>query len=387
MTRPAFPFAQGPAAAPPPEYPRLVEHGGLAPVRLSSGVDACLATRYDDVRQILADPRFSRAAYAGRGLFARERDSLALVTSDAPGHTRRRAAIARAFTARRAEELRPELTTLAEELLDRMRAAGPPADLVAAFAVPFPLTVMCRLLGVPAEDGVKLLPWAEAMMSTSRHEPEVVADAHERMHGYFAELLDAEPTGLLGELRDDESLSRQEAVVLGAGLLIAGHETTCNQLATCAYLLLTEPGLAEELQRRPERVIEEMLRWTPFTSTGGIAHVATEDVELPGGVVRAGEVVVPVTDAANRDPGVFARPAVLDPERPPRAHLAFGHGRHHCPGAPLARTELQVGLAALVRLLPGLTLAVRPGELSWRRGMFIRGLWTLPVRWCPEETA
>jgi cytochrome P450 len=374
MTPPRFPFPERPYLAPPAEYDRLP---GLAPVRLAGGRDALLATGYDTVRTVLADPRFSRAAYTARPMFAREPGSLALVTSDPPDHGRRRATIARAFTARRARQARPELARLARELVRDMR---PPADLVDAFTLPYPMLTMCRLLGIPDDDRHRLKPWVDAMMSTSAYPPGVVTEAHQRMREYFSDAVDA-GRGLIGDLAADPALTRDEVVVLASGLFMAGYETTANQLTIGAYLLLREPALARRLPGDPAAVVDEVLRWTSFNATGGIPHVATEDVPLDGTVVRAGQVVVPLTDAANRDPSVFPDPDRLDADRTGRPHLAFGYGRHRCPGAHLARVQLEVGLLTLFDEIPDLALAVPEERLPWRHGMFVRGLWSLPVRW------
>ncbi|MET8912010.1 cytochrome P450 [Micromonospora sp. NPDC004551] len=392
-----FPFAPGPAIAPPAEYTDLVGGDGLTPVTLPSGSAALLVTRHADVRTVLGDPRFSRAAYTAKPMFARERDSLALALSDPPDHTRRRRAVAAAFTARRARDSVPRIRAVAAELIADMRAAGEPVDLVEAYAVPLPLTVICELLGVSAEDGARCRPWMSAMMSTHRYPPEEVAQAHRRMAGHLADLVDqrwaavragAPADGLLAELArpgpDDATLSRDEAVAMGAGLLMAGYETTANQLASCVWLLLADRSRWERLRADPglvDAAIEEMVRLTPLNATGGAPHVALDDVPLSAGLVRAGQVVVPLVDAAGRDPDVFADPDDLDLTRSPNPHLGYGHGRHHCLGAPLARVELQVGVTSLLTQLPGLRLAVPPDELEWRTDMFIRGPWRLPVTW------
>jgi nocardicin N-oxygenase len=235
------------------------------------------------------------------------------------------------------------------------------------------------------------------MMSRGNSSPEEVAAGHHAMHEYFTGLLDrvwadcaagAPREGIIAELApvpgQPGAMSREESIVMSAGLLVAGYESTSNQLASCVYLLLAERARWEALLAAPEgldRSIEEMLRWTSFTTSGGTPHVATEDVRLTDRLVRSGEVVVPLTDAANRDAEVFACPARLDLTREPNPHFAFGVGRHRCVGAELARVELQVGLAALLRELPGLELAVPEEELRWRREMQVSGLWELPVRW------
>jgi cytochrome P450 len=229
-----------------------------------------------------------------------------------------------------------------------------------------------------------------------------VAAAHHAMSEYFTRLVDAIWAGPgPGRCRDGliamlarpgpaRRLSHDEAVVMAAGLLIAGFETTSNQLAICVYLLLNDRRRWEHLRLNPDAIpdaVEEMLRWTSFITTGGTAHMATEDVPLSAGVVRAGEVVIPLIDAANRDPDVFEEPDRLDLERPENPHIAFGHGRHRCLGAELARTELQIAIGALLDQAPDLALAVADDELPWRRGMFISGIWHLPVRLNGVEVA
>ncbi|GLZ29811.1 cytochrome P450 [Lentzea sp. NBRC 105346] len=365
---PDFPFPERPCLLPPVEYDRPPRT-----VTLRGDREALLVTKYEDVRTVLADPRFSREAFAGPALFARERRSLALVASDPPDHTRRRRAVTAAFTARHAERMRPELTAIADELLAKLSS---PADLVNEFAMPFPMIVMCRMLGVPERDMAALREWGDAMMSTSRFPAEQVAGAHRRMHEYFARLVDA------GELLIDGSdLDREELVALGAGMFIAGYETTGNQLAICLYLLLRDPSLMTAARADLPALVEEMLRWTSFMSTGGPPHVALADVPLGDVVVRAGQAVVPVIDAANRDGAVFPEPDRIVPDRAPNPHVAFGHGRHHCLGAHLARVELQVGIGRLLDVLGDMRFAVPEHRLTWRRGMFVRGLWELPVEW------
>jgi cytochrome P450 len=390
---PHFPFAEGPGLDPPPEYLDFHTRTDLPEVRLPSGRRAALAFRYEDVRKVLGDNRFSRAAYGDGVLFAREPESLALMRADPPVHTRRRDAVTATFTARRAERLRPRLTELAGAIIDDIRAAGPVADLVGEFTVPFSLAVISELLGVPDADRWRFRAWTNAMMSSYGYSPEAVADAHGKMHAYFTDLVDLalrdpDAPGLVGELcrlpEDERGLTRDETIVMAMGLLIAGYDTTSNQLASFVYLLLSERERWEFLLADPGAVnnaIEEMLRWTSVTTTGGTPHVATADVELATTTVRAGEVVVPLTHTADRDPAVFGDPATLDLTRPVNPHLAFGYGRHRCLGAELARVELQVGLTALLRELPELAIAVPESRLRWRRGMQFGGLWELPVRW------
>lgn len=362
----------------------------LVPVVLAGGRRALLVTRHADVRTVLSDDRFSREAWTGGTLFARTPASLALAAADPPTHTRRRKAVQARFTARRAEADRPRVEALAERLLDEMEACGPPADLIARFATPLPYAVICGMLDVPTRDLGLLLPWVNAMMSAGRFPAGEVGAAHEGMRGYFADRLAerrAKPgTDLLSELITSSGLSDGEIVVFGYGLLMAGGETTSNFLAACVLELVSRPALAARLRADPSLIpaaVEEFLRWVWFAGTGGRPHVVLADVELAGTKLQRGEVVVPLTDAANRDPAAFADPDGFDPGRDPNPHAGFGHGRHMCLGAPHARIELQVAIAALLRRFGDLSLAVDPGRLEWRDRMFVRGIWELPVTWSP----
>ncbi|MER6360762.1 cytochrome P450 [Kitasatospora sp. NPDC001527] len=405
MTDPArFPFPPAGDVRPPDGYHAVLRTGAPHPVQLSSGQPALLVTRHEDVTAVLGDDRFSRAGYTelARPLFARKTESVLLATADAPDHTRRRRAILPAFTARQVRLLRPRLEALAERLLDDLTAGATAgeADLVGGFTVPFPMQVICEVLGVPPEDGAMLRAEVDILMSTSGHTREEVAATQARMDDYFAALVAgkrrAAEAGTPADdlltrlaLRPDDDpaqrLSDREVVALGSGMLMAGYETTGNSFGMCVVLLLRHPGLARTLRERPGRIpaaVEEMLRFSSLNNTGGAPHLVTADTELGGCPVAAGRIVVPLTDAANRDPAVFTDPDAFDPDRPDVAsHLAFGHGRHLCLGAELARAELQIGIGALLRRFDELELAV-PGEaLEWRRTMFINGVWRLPVRW------
>jgi cytochrome P450 len=382
--RRGFPFPQSPDEQAPPEFSELPTCPGLPAVQLSTGVEALLVTRYDEVRAVLSDDRFRREP-AGRPLFARTRESLALAASDPPDHTRRRKAVAPYFTARDAERQVPRIRQIAAKTADELATRPEPADLVNAFAVPFALRVIAERLGVPEADHAFLRPKVDAMMSTTRFPPEQVRAAHEQAREYFADLIacreaeldDGFPSDdLLTDLLrapDGRGLSRNELVVMAAGLLMAGYETTSNQMAMCVLMLLREPGEADRLRADPDLIppaVETMLRHSALMSTGGAPHMAIEDVYVGDTRVQAGQVVVPLVDAANRDPQAGERP-----------HLSFGHGRHFCLGAHLARVELAIGIRTLLERFPALELAVDQAAVTWREGMFIRGPMALPVRW------
>ncbi|NIE82522.1 MULTISPECIES: cytochrome P450 [unclassified Burkholderia] len=406
MTRCPFPFHDRPGVSLDADYLAAYRGEPLIPVTLKNGAEALLVTRYADVKTVLSDARFSRQAWKGGTLFARETSALALVTSDAPLHTRRRRAVQAAFTVSQAERDRPRIAQIAESLLDAIDAPAGRFDLIASYTQPFPYLVICEMLGLPKQDISRFLPWVETMMSAGRFTPEATAEAHRNMYDYFGSLLRdkqqrlarGEPhDGLLMRLldahqpRDDEEnpdqpLSFEELTVLAFGMMMAGGETTTNHLALCVCEVLRDPALAARLQREPERIpdaVEELLRWTWFVMTGGQPHVALEDVALSCGTIRAGQVVIPLTDAANRDPAAFGDADTFRIDRTPNRHLGFGIGRHMCLGAPHARVELQEGLDALLRRFPRLELALPEAELPWRSGMFMRGIWQLPVQVLP----
>jgi cytochrome P450 len=394
---PHFPFADRPGIGLDPEYLERFRAGPLVPVQLAGGRDALLVTEYADVRTVLADARFSREAWANGTLFARKSKALALVTSDAPTHTRRRSAVQSRFTHRRAEEDRPRIAALAEELLDGIEAAGRPVDLIAEFTTPFPYRVICGMLGVPHADLARLLPSVAPMMSFGGRFPaEEVSAGHAVMYDYFFKQLAlrraAIEAGTPGEdiltslltAPPESRLTDEEIVVLGFGLLMAGGDTTASHLAMGVLQVLRTPGLADSLRRDPSAIpaaVEELLRWVWFAGTGGQPHVTLREVELAGTVLAPGQVVIPLTDAGNRDRHVFTDADEFRADRTPNPHLGFGHGRHLCLGAPHARVELQEGLAAVLRRLDRLELALDEQELDWRGQMFLRGVWKLPMRW------
>ncbi|MBU3062146.1 cytochrome P450 [Nocardia sp. NEAU-G5] len=369
-------------------------------VRMPYGGDGWLVTRYEDVKFVLADPRFSRAATVDREdiprVLAQPSRPNTLLSMDPPDHTRLRRLVAKAFTGRRVEQLRPRAQQIVDERLDALEKHGAPADLVAELALPLPVTIICEMLGVPPSDQHRFRDFSDAALSTTAYTADEIAAARAGLEAYLAEVVAArraDPTGggddLLGALvtaRDeDDRLTEAELVQLGITLLIAGHETTASQIANFAYTLLTMPGQWERLRREPELMpgaIEELLRYVQLGSGGAaFGRVATEDLELRGVTVRAGETVFVNTQSANRDESVFDAAAELDLARSHNPHIAFGHGVHHCLGAQLARVELQVTFESLLRRFPGLTLAVAPEEVPFKTGLLVRGPKALPVSW------
>lgn len=390
-----FPFPDPRHAGPEEQFSSRGD-GPLRPVVLASGVRAFLVCGYEELRVLLTGNSFSRAQATEHGITSRSPQSLALNTADPPDHGRRRGTVAAAFTRPRAAKEREWIHRMAADLLCTMTKAGPPADLIVGFSLPLSVAVICRILDVPAADFPFFSPLVDVMMSTAGHTAQSIADAHQGMFDYFSRLYDEELTrlaegqtrrGVLADLviaaERDRTVTRTEAVHIAYGLLIAGYETITRQVATSVLLLLSNRRRWEQLCRDPsglDPAIEETLRWTAL-SAGGAPHATLEDVAIGKEQVPAGQILIPVFAVANRDPRVFANPDRLCLDRAGPPHVAFGHGRHMCLGAPLARVELQVAIGTLVHGLPGLELAVPEQKLSWREGAFVRGLTALPVRW------
>ncbi|MEU4772562.1 cytochrome P450 [Micromonospora sp. NPDC023644] len=389
-----YPFSDPDRLNLDPRYARLRRDEPLTRIRMPYGEPAWLATRHADVRTVLGDPRFSRAASVGRDEprnTPRQQEG-GILSMDPPEHTRLRRLVAKAFTARRVEQLRPRTREVAHELVDGMLAAGPPADLVAHLATPLPIRVICDLLGVPVTDQDRFHTWSEAIVSTTSLSPEQAQEYIDNLLAYMGELIARrreQPTddliGAMVRARDaDDRLAEDEVVRLAAGLLAAGHETTVTQIPNFVYALLTHPDEWARLRARPHLVpaaVEELMRFVPLGASSAFARYATEDIEFGGVLVRAGEPVVVSIPSANRDETVFAEADRLDLTRQVNPHLGFGHGVHHCVGAQLARMELQVVLETLIARTPDLRLAVPESELTWKSGLLVRGLVAMPVSW------
>jgi cytochrome P450 RapN len=385
-----FPFRAAHRLDLDPEFRRLRPTEPLLRVELPYGGEGWLAIGHAEVKAILGDPRFSRAAVLGadvprpQPVIARART---ILTMDPPEHTRLRRLAARAFTSRRMDEFRPRVQRIVDELVDGLVAAGQPAELVEGLALPLPITVICELLGVPFDDRDRFRAWSERVVSITAYSSAEIELAGASLHDYLAELVErrrVEPTDdLLGVLAGDE-LAGDELVNFGVTLLVAGHESTANQLGNFVYTLLTRPSELARLVAEPDLVptaVEELLRFVPIQTSAGGPRVALEDVRIGDVLVRKGETVLPQLAAANRDELVFDDPERLDLSRGRNPHLAFGHGVHFCIAAQLARIELQTAIATLLRRLPGVRLAVPAEELVWKTGMLVRGLRALPVTW------
>ncbi|MFC4031032.1 cytochrome P450 [Streptomyces polygonati] len=378
-------------ADPYPVYARLREQGPLHHVNTPAGGEMWLIVGYDEARAVLADPRLSKD---WRTLVPEPGDlyviSANMLESDAPQHTRLRKLVAREFTARRMEQLRPRVQQITDRLLEAMLPRGT-ADLIEALAFPLPITVICELLGVPDLDRAMFSALSRKVIGESAGYEEEAAAAAEigayltcligdkRRHGPQGDLLSD-----LIRARDEEGdqLSGEELVGMAFLLLVAGHETTVNLIANGVLALLRHPDQLAALRADPglmDGAIEEMLRYEGPVENATY-RFTREPTEIAGRLIPAGQVVTVVLAAGNRDPGRYPAPDTFDIRREPRAHLAFGHGVHYCLGAPLARLEGRIAIGSLLERCPELRLDAPATELRWRAGQLIRGVQRLPVR-------
>ncbi|MGW2745589.1 cytochrome P450 [Streptomyces sp. NPDC001450] len=372
----------------------LMREGPVARIQLPNGEGwAWLVTRYDDVRMVTNDPRFSREAVMGRQVTRLAPhyvpDPGAVGFLDPPGHTRLRRTVAAAFTAKGVDRVREQARGMLDELVDELLQDGPPADLTATILSPFPIAVICELMGVPAADRHGMHTWTQLILS-SAHGKEASEKAKHEMSAYFSDLIGLregstaeDVTSLLGAAVGRGEVTLEEAVGLCVLLQIGGEAVT-NNSGQMFYLLLTRPDLVERLRSDPgirPRAIDELLRYIPHRNAVGLSRVALEDVEISGVRIRAGDAIYVSYLAANRDPDVFPDPETIDFSRSPNPHLAFGFGPHYCPGGMLARLESELLVNALLDRVPGLRLAVPPGQVPFRKGALIRGPEALPVTW------
>jgi cytochrome P450 len=365
-----------------------------------------VVSTYREIVALLHDPRVSsdqrnRPDYpwtdetAGPGL------PPFFIIQDPPEHDRIRRLLMRQFgpphDPDRILSMVPDMAEIVGSLIDKL-AGRNEADLVDEVAYPFPVTVICQLLGVPREDQPRFRAWADTIISTidpttgdfptrQRRRDE----ANTELGAYLGELADADRdhpgNDMLSRLvTEDEPedgqerrLSRDELMTNMALLLIAGHETTVNLISNGMLTLLRYPEILQRLRRQPElsaRIVEELLRYEPPVQLL-TSRTALEEIDVAGTTIPRGAPIVLVLAAGSRDPSHVSRPDVFDPDRPLNEHLGFGGGIHYCFGAPLARAEAQVALPELVRRLENLRLLIDPPP--YRPNPILRGPRSLPV--------
>ncbi|MDX2561346.1 cytochrome P450 [Streptomyces sp. TX20-6-3] len=391
----AFPQSRTCPYHPPTAYDPLREERPLSRVTLWDGRSVWLVSGHSAGRALLSDPRLSTDSTrpdfpltTERASSVRRRRRAALLGWDDPEHNVQRRMLIPSFTLKRAERLRPRIQETVDRLLDAMEAAGPPAELVSAFALPVPSIVICDLLGVPYADHDFFEEQSARLLRGPTGED--TEDALAQLEGYLGDLIERKRRkpgeGVLDDLvarqRENGGPDSEELVQLATILLIAGHETTANMISLGTYTLLRHPQRLSELAADPGLVpvaVEELLRFLSIAD--GLLRVAREDVEIDGTVIRAGEGVVFSTSVINRDAAAYADPDTLDWSRSARHHLAFGFGIHQCLGQNLARAEMEIALGTLFRRLPGLRLAVPADEIPFKPGDTIQGMLELPVTW------
>ncbi|MFS8103089.1 cytochrome P450 [Lentzea alba] len=386
-------------------YAKLSTEGSAHLVRMPAGVPLVgglpvwLITGYEAVRSALADPRLSTDLNRIDGLFAQKEADRSkrggfssviashMMHTDPPDHTRLRKLVSKAFTGRAIQALRPEIQKITDELVAAL-ADHDEVDLLDAFAFPLPIRVICLLLGVPVEEQANFKSWSKALVSGTS--PEEATAAATAVAEYLGELIERKRRATTDDVLSalvsahdvDDRLTTTELISSAYLLFIAGFETTLNALGNGTLHLMRNldqwevlredrtllPGAVEEFLR-----LESPLKHATFRCAKESLNVG--DVEIP-----AGDFVLLAIASANRDPQRFDDPHVLDVRRPAAGHLAFGHGIHHCLGAPLARVEVQMAFGALLDAFPAMRLAADPEDLRWRNSTIIRGLDSLPVR-------
>jgi len=387
-------------------FDRVLGAGPVHEVTLADGHRAFLVVGYAAAREALNHSDLSKdmlAALASDGAvvaeglpgpaFARH-----MLSVDPPDHTRLRKLAAGAFRRARLESLEPRIRQLVDELLDELAAARGPVDLVAGFASPFPFAVIGELLGIDRPDQNRLGDWFAILLAPypGGEPPADAVAASESIVRYFDELVDSRweaPTeDLVGDLvracRDD-LLTRQELLSTLFQLVVAGHDTTTSLIGNGVALLLEHPDQRDVLAAEPDlvsRAVEEMLRVDAAVHHATFRY-AVRDLTIAGVAIPAGVQVLVNLAAAGRDPERNDDPEVFDVRRSGAAHVTFGHGVHHCLGAPLARLEADIAFTELLRRFPEMQLAIAPEDLHWGHGdgLVLRGLSALPVLLRPTE--
>lgn len=386
-------------ANPYPFYARLRAEAPVHRVRISRRESAWMVTRYNDVLAVLKDQRFAKDRFqvmtpeqqAKMPWIPEIMKPLArnMLDLDEPDHGRLRGLVHQAFTPRLIEQLRDRVQSLCDELLDAAQRRGR-MDLLHDYALPLPITIIAEMLGVPTRDRSKFHRWSSTIVSASsssemlRVLPSVWLFMR-YVRQFFKERR-AQPgddltTALIQAEAAGDRLSEDELLAMVMLLLIAGHETTVNLIASGTLALLQHPEQKQILREDPGLIklaVEELLRYTSPVDSATERFVR-EDMVFKDVSIARGEQVMAVLGSANRDEEQFANPDTLDITREPNRHLAFGQGIHYCLGAPLARLEGQIAINTLLHRMPNLRLAVAPEQLRWRRGLLIRGLTKLPV--------
>jgi cytochrome P450 len=383
---------------PTPELREIRETAGVRTITSAFGMDVLLVTRHEDVKRVLSDhERFSNGRPPGFFVpgapTVSEQDQAGaragnLLGLDPPEHQRLRRMLTPEFTIRRMQRLQPRIVEIVDSQLDALEKSGPPADLVQNFALPIPSLVICELIGVPYDDREDFQRRSARQLDLSIPIPErmeLQRDGRAYMRSLVERARRQPGEDILGMLVREHGaeLTDDELIGIAGLLLLAGHETTSNMLGLGTLALLRHPDQLAEVRDDPDAVgpaVEELLRWLSIVHSA-IPRMTTTDVEIAGAHLQAGRLVFVSLPSGNRDPDFIDSPEALDIRRGAPGHLAFGHGVHHCLGAPLARMEMRIAFPALLRRFPTLALAEDFADVQFRSFHFIYGLKSLEVTW------
>ena len=392
-----FPMARTSPFDPPPELLTDQKLEPIKRVKILDGSNPWLITGYDEAREILSHPRMSSDAshpnfpFTARSTQARRKVSRSFISMDDPEHGRLRRMVTRDFMVTRTRALRPRIQEIVDKLIDDMLAGPKPVDFVEAFALPVPSMVICDMLGVSYEHR-HLFHEVSRIMISRLSTAEQAAQASRDMHDLLRRVVDEKDkvpqddivSRLVVEQMRTGAMDREGIVNTCELLLVAGHETTANQIALSTLVFLQNPDILETVRttENPSVVantVEEMLRYLTIIQNG-LKRIAIENFEFHGHQIKAGDGVVIALNAANRDADAFENPYQIDINRKARHHVAFGFGVHQCLGQPLARIELEVVYSTLYRRIPTLALAVPPDEVEFKNSI-VYGLQALPLTW------
>lgn len=389
------------AGCPYAAYAALRDQGGVHRAVKPSGGHVWVISRYDDVKALLSDPRMSietsnsRHGYEGFGLPPAL--DAHLMNVDASAHARLRRLVSCAFTPRRVQAQRDRIQAVADHLIDTMAPSGT-ADMIADYAAPIPVTVICDLLGIPASDGADFQAYTRSLMNPNDPSRPSTRELVTGMHRCLVDLITRKRTEPADDLltamitaRDgDDRLTENELTSLAFLILWAGFETTVHLIANSIATLLTEPKLARIVRAEPSphtdrmaAVVEELLRRDGPMLTA-IRRFPLQDLHFETATVPAGDTVLLALASANHDPHFVSDPERIDLNRQATGHLGFGHGPHYCLGAPLARMEARIALWTVMHRLPDLTLAIPAVELPWKSDHRQHALTALPVVFTPQ---
>ncbi|MEU9356104.1 cytochrome P450 [Streptomyces griseoloalbus] len=369
------------------QYAGHREQNGLVVSHLPNGVPVWLVTRHEDVRAVLTHPKISANPdnegfpNVGETMGVPKQDQIPgwFVGLDSPEHDRFRKVLIPEFTVRRVRELRPAIERTVDERIDAMLAGGDHADLISDFALPVPSLVISSLLGVPPADRDFFESRTRTLVAIRTSTDEERATATRELLRYINRLIAIKEKwpgdDLISRLLATGQLTSVELSGVLLLLLIAGHETTANNIGLGVVTLLTNPQWIGN-----ERLVEELLRLHSVADMVAL-RVAVDDVEIAGQLIRKGEGIVPLLAAANHDTEVFGCPHAFNPDRSERRHVAFGYGVHQCLGQNLVRVEMEIAYRKLFERIPTLELAVPMDELAFKYDGILFGLHELPVRW------